>query len=173
MAEKVIYIGSTGPFLFDDAEDMPRQPGVSQIAVRTDSQMIVTEAPVEDDNILRLQDLRAAIWYIQVADIDNPTEIAAVEGAHVCSLLMAYEAGDPAKFTLYSWDPTVTSDNSPFVVVSGSGAWIAIAGENNYYDYFWTDGTTVGFKLRRDNIWAYFKLNSSYNGLTIDHLENA
>jgi len=150
------------------------QPGVPQLAFRTDSQMIVTETPSEDNNVLRLVDLYAALRVVEVSDIDNPTELTSIVGGHPGSMILIYESGDPSDFTIYAWDEDVTSDDSPLVVKSSDGAWIAIAGKNNYYStYFWQDGTTIGVKLKRDSIWVYFKPNSTYNGLSVDHIEAA
>lgn len=177
MADKVIYFATHGPYHFDDSEDMPSQPGVPRVAIRTDSQMIVTEAPSEDENILRLKDLEEVLKVVEVADIDSPLELTTMQGAQDGSMILAFESGDPNSYTIYAWDNSVTSSNSPYVLLyDANSGWVAIAGKYNNLsgdNYFWVDGTTVGFKLRRDNVWAFFKLNSTYNGLTIDHLESA
>lgn len=63
MAERKVYIGSVGPFLYDDAElvDDPDGDwaGETQEAFITDGQGKVGTTPSEDHHIVRLEDLGA------------------------------------------------------------------------------------------------------------------
>lgn len=57
MAKKKVYIGSVGPFLFDDTDDVNDVDsdfsGQKQRSLTTDSQILVEEAPSEDSHVLR------------------------------------------------------------------------------------------------------------------------
>jgi hypothetical protein len=175
MSQKVLYLGSTGPFLFDPDHDMPMQPGVPQLALRTDSQMIITQDPTDDENVVRLKDLDNAVRAVRVADIDNPVELTLYAGWNPGSLIVAYQDGDPNYFTLYAWDDTLSDGDSPYVifVVDFNGGWVAIAGKNNYYtQYFWSEGDRTGIKMRRGNYWVYFQANSTYNGISVYKVES-
>ena len=60
MAIKKVYIGSVGPFLYDDTEPINDPDGdfagQSQQAVATDGQLIVQTAASDDDEVRRLGD---------------------------------------------------------------------------------------------------------------------
>jgi hypothetical protein len=177
MSEKSVYFHTVGPFVFDDDDYMPRQPGVGIVALRTDSQLIVTQEPTDDNNVIRKTDLFQTIRTVRVADIDNPVELTLNSATNTGALLLAYQDGDPNEYTLYAWDLTLSSGDNPYViyVTDFGGGWVAIAGKNSYFlkeNYFWQEGNTIGFKLRRDNFWVYFKVNSSYNGLMIHKVES-
>ena len=62
MAKKAFWVGTTGPFYFDD--DEPQQDasgtllvGTNQAAIITEGQLRVLTAPVFDDEVLRLEDV--------------------------------------------------------------------------------------------------------------------
>ena len=66
---------------------------------------------------------------ITVADINNPTEIGAVIGSAANRFIIAVQtvAGNDIS-TIYEWDTTGAVVNSPYVVASTGGAWVAIGG---------------------------------------------
>lgn len=61
MAEKKAYVGSSGPFLFDDTELVDDPDGdfaaETQAAFLTDGQMRVGTAPSDSKDVVRLSDL--------------------------------------------------------------------------------------------------------------------
>ena len=62
MAKKAFWIGTTGPFYFDDAELQQDTgallpAGTNQAAIITDGQLQVLTAPVLDTEVLRLEDV--------------------------------------------------------------------------------------------------------------------
>jgi len=55
MARKRYYIGSTGPYLYDDSHTF--DDGRAMEALRTEGQLVVDEAPSENGNVWRLHDM--------------------------------------------------------------------------------------------------------------------
>lgn len=73
MATRKVWIGSVGPFLYDNTDEIEDDdlPGgsVPQGGMTTTGQMIVTEAPTEDGHILRFEDISSII--VPADSIDN------------------------------------------------------------------------------------------------------
>ena len=136
MAEKKIYIGSVGPALFEDDEAIDDEDGdfagELRHSVTSNRQMLITEAPAGDGEIVRLIDLSDCILApLSVVNIANPaTELGGKVGS-AGTLILAYQvkAGkDDA--TLYEWDAASTAGaNIPYVVAGSSGFWNAIGGK--------------------------------------------
>ncbi len=60
MAERRVWIGSVGPFLFDDADnlyDETESPIGKQRGVRTDSSIAAAQKPTNDDEVIRMEDV--------------------------------------------------------------------------------------------------------------------
>jgi len=175
MAEKKIYIGSVGPFLFDDDSLIDDEDGdfagVYQKALVSDKQMVITETPSADEHVLRLQDMAGRVLApVAVSDIDDPsTELGALSGA-AGVLVVVYQVGaDEDESTLYSWDSAVsTGVDVPFVVAGSSGFWIARAGKyNNDQDIQDTDVEIYGTSYTaRDGFDAALR-NGIGSGLTV------
>jgi len=73
---------------------------------------------------------------IEVADIDNPTELNTYAGTKPGSIIIVTEAdANSNEFTLYVWDnANAAGADSPFVLAGSSGFWIAIGGKYNNND---------------------------------------
>lgn len=136
MAIKKYYIGSTGPFYYDDSDLLPNDAVNLQLALRTDGQCLIEEAPSAGENALRLEDISVFIVQeITVADIDNPTELRSQQKGSKSSLAIVTEAGNPDKKCLYVYDSNCTaSEDLPYLVkiTAANEAWIAIAGNAIY-----------------------------------------
>lgn len=147
MARKKLYIGSLGPYLYDNAKAIDDPDGDfagrDNEALVTDGQLIVEEAPTEDYHVVRIDDLGAMILPpIAVADIANPVELNSIAGT-VGTLILVYKVNAAAtdESTLYAYDPSGPAVSVPYVVdASGAGAerWIAIAGR--YYNWLAAHG---------------------------------
>ena len=61
MAERKVYIGSVGPYLFDDTDPIDDADGEFsgelQHCLVSNRQAFITEAPAESDELVRLQEL--------------------------------------------------------------------------------------------------------------------
>lgn len=61
MAEQKVWVGSAGPFLYDDADliadDEGDLPGATYASVATTGQMRVLQAPTENGHVLRKEDV--------------------------------------------------------------------------------------------------------------------
>ena len=135
MAEKKIYLGSVGPYLFEDDELIEDEEGdfsgETRHAIVTNCQMIVTEAPSGDDELMRLGDSNERILApLSVANIDDPsTELGAVVGTVGVIILVYQIDGAMDERTLYEWETANTSGvDIPYVVAGSAGFWIATAG---------------------------------------------
>ncbi len=136
MATKKYYIGSLGPFLFDDTANIDDPDGdfagETLRSLTTNGQLRIEQAPVDSKEILRLEDITSKIFSpIAVVDIDNPTELGSLVG-EAGSLVIVYEVeANRNQVTLYSWDSANGAGaSSPYVVSDGAtGFWVAIAGK--------------------------------------------
>jgi len=64
MAQKRFWIGSLGPFFYDDTDALHDPDGVisdTQKTVYSEGQVHIDEAPTEDNHVLRKKDLEAAL----------------------------------------------------------------------------------------------------------------
>ena len=139
MAIRKIYIGSFGPFEYDDtlpANDPDGDfPGEDHKSILTDGQMRVEQVPVEDEEVLRLVDLAFRVLPpVSVVNVNNPTELNTLAG-DLGALVLAYEiigATGQNEYTLYAYDASGPAVNVPYVMdADGAGdeRWIAIGGK--------------------------------------------
>lgn len=73
MAVKQVWIGSFGPYPYDDAEFMPGSTTQLQTALRTGGQLEVAEAPSAVNHVVRKEDLDAFL--------PTPSDVVEVETA--------------------------------------------------------------------------------------------
>lgn len=70
MAEKKLYIGGHGPFLYDDDANVDDPDGdfagETQDGFQTDGQVYVGTAPTKDEHVARLADIGAGVIEVQV-----------------------------------------------------------------------------------------------------------
>jgi hypothetical protein len=145
MTLRSLFIGSSGPFYYEDTvgysdeefeiADPPETvlDGDPVEALRTDGQLRVAKPPGHPEHVTRLGDLLAVVMVLQVTDIDNPTELNSVSGDHQESIIIAYQPGTGAdSHTIYCWDTNyVGSPDGKYVVAGSSGGWwVAVAGRN-------------------------------------------
>lgn len=131
MAEKQIWIGSVGPFLYDDTDVYPDDPLLNLKGVRVDGPIKVDTPPAADEEVMRKVDTDARMFVpISVSDIDNPTELGSYGGDAGASMI-CYEVEAAAnQITLYEWDNANSAGaDSPYVVAGSSGYWVAVAGK--------------------------------------------
>lgn len=140
MAEKEFWMGTFGPFIFDD--DTPLDPdnetgsafaGSTPKSINSDSPARVG-APVDSEDAMRQGDVAGVYQVVEVADITDPTELNSISGVAPGSTILAIQkvAGDYNYSTFYSYDADGPSVSSPQIVdASGSGSerWVAIGGK--------------------------------------------
>lgn len=143
MAERKVYIGSVGPFLFEDNElindlDEYGNPtgdfdGQLRHALVSDRQTFITEAPSLDEHMMRLGDANKRLLDpLVVTDINDPsTELGGKSGIAGTLILVYQVKATKDEATLYEWE-TANSDgvDIPYVVAGSSGFWVAVAGTN-------------------------------------------
>lgn len=124
MAERKVYLGSQGPYLFDDGEAVDDPDGdwsgADNVGIRSDSQIVATEF------------LGIPISSISVTDIDDPsTELNALSASTVGGLIAVYQAAGGAddEFTMYLWDTNAAAENVPYTVDGNGGVWISVSGK--------------------------------------------
>ena len=136
MAEKKIYIGSVGPALFEDDEAIDDEDGdfagELRHSITSNRQMLITEAPTGNEEIIRLTDIDGRLLTpLSVANIDDPSAELGGKAGVAGTLILVYQvkAGrDDA--TLYEWDAASTAGvDIPYVIVGSSGFWNAIGGK--------------------------------------------
>lgn len=70
MAEKKLYIGGHGPFLYDDDANVDDPDGdfagETQDGFQTDGQVYVGTAPTKNEHVARLADIGAGVIEVQV-----------------------------------------------------------------------------------------------------------
>ena len=137
MAEKKLYIGSVGPLLFDDTDPINDADGDFPDELYhgfvTNGQILITEAPDNDYEVMRLGDTNKRILNpLAVTDIDDPsTELGAKVGI-AGTLILVYQVKTTRnEATLYEWDDADSGGaDIPYVVAGSSGFWIAVGGKN-------------------------------------------
>jgi len=114
MAQKKLYIGSLGPYFYDDAVALDDPDGdfagEDHQAIVSDGQILLETAPVLNEEVVRLVDLVGLVNArilapLVVADIDTPdAELNAVDST-AGAIVLAYEVEANAdQYTLYAWD---------------------------------------------------------------------
>jgi hypothetical protein len=142
MAEKKVYLGSMGPYLFDDG-DLVDDPdgdwnGEDVVGVRSDSPFIAPEfrgIPISS---------------VSVTDIDDPsTELNALSATLVGGLIAVYQvsAGADDEFTLYLFDTDAAAENVPYSVDGTGGTWIAVGGKYRNGDVYVEGSVNIGGSL--------------------------
>ena len=142
MAERKIYIGSEGPYLFDDAE-LIEDPdgdfsGEYQLAARADS-------PVKAPEFIGVP-----VMGVSVANIDDPSsELNPLSASGIGGLLAAYKISASAddEFTLYLWDTDAAAENVPYSVDGNGGTWIAVGGKYRNGDVYVEGSINAGGSL--------------------------
>ena len=92
-----------------------------------------TATPVASNDLVRLVDM-GQLYPVEVADIDNPTELASVAGSNGL-IVLAYKVVGSAglnEYTIYVYDSSGPALNSPYIVDAAGTAderWIAIGGK--------------------------------------------
>ena len=92
-----------------------------------------TATPVTSNDLVRLVDM-GQLYPVEVADIDNPTELASVAGSNGV-IVLAYKVVGSAElneYTIYVYDSSGPALNSPYIVDAAGTAderWIAIGGK--------------------------------------------
>lgn len=170
MAIKHIWIGSYGPFIYDDTVPVVDNLGVlpagtTQQGAVGNGQIRLTQAPVGGDEIVRLDDLDGRVFAaVEVADIDNPDAELNLIASVVGGMVWAYQVNAGINYwTAYTFDASVsTGADSPWVVAGSSGYWIAVGGRYSversslylYKDWmFEVDGATLRLKYWDGATW--------------------
>jgi hypothetical protein len=142
MAEKKIYMGSVGPSLFEDDELIDDEDGEFsgelRHAIVTNRQMLITEAPSSNDELMRLGDSNERILApLAVANIADPSiELGAVAGTAGVIILVYQVDAATDEATLYEWEAANSGGaDIPYVVVGSSGFWVAVAGKYGSGDH--------------------------------------
>jgi len=139
MAKQRLWIGSHGPYFYDDAEPVNDPQNVvskDQSGMVTEGNIKVLGTPSDGSDVVSKSYLEGNLKFLSVSDIDDPSaELNAIAGSSVGSLVLAYESlATNNDCTLYSWDDaTSEAENVPYTVAGSSGIWIGIAGKNNNF----------------------------------------
>ena len=102
-----------------------------------------------------------SVQQVNVSDISAPdTELASKSGEDDGNVLIAvYTGSGNNAFTIYLWDSSSATTDSPFVVAGSGGHWVAVGGRytneplyiNPTQPIIWGTGTTEGdWKIIRD-----------------------
>jgi len=127
MAIKRVWLGSVGPFLYDDAGTY--EDGVLNRALRTEGQLQIDSEPIVDKNALRLMDIDYVVGIVEVDDIDDPSpELATKRALRDGALIVVYEAGTPNDYALYAYDFTAGGEDIPTICAGTVGYWVCIVG---------------------------------------------
>lgn len=131
MAERKVYLGSEGPFLFDDTEAISDPDGdfsgEDQVGFRSDSPARAPEF------------IGVPVMGVSVVDIDDPSsELNPLSASGIGGLLAAYQVTGSAddEFTLYLWDADAAAENVPYSVDGNGGTWIAVGGKYRNGDVY-------------------------------------
>jgi len=167
VTERKFYIGSMGPYLFDDADPIDDQDGdfsgENYKGIRTDSS-------------LKAQELEGiVISSLAVADIDDPSsELSTLSASLVGGMIFVYEAiaGAADPFTMYLWDTNITSTDIPYVVAGSGGYWVAVGGRYLHSDLSVRGDVLVSGTLSLLNLTARSEPDEPDEGKAVVWLSN-
>ena len=134
MSEKQYYVGSQGPYLYDDSDKHDDGSNVCAFKTNGRIQSTSTDDPGDNDLITKAQVgdvIAGALRAIQVANISNPVaELASLSMENSGALLLVYQTANNAidQATLYFWDVSASAVTPPYVVQGNGGRWIALCG---------------------------------------------
>ena len=126
MTVKRFWIGSLGPYFYDDTEDVIDPDAVvveKQAGIVSEGVIKALTAPADPEDVLRLSDLVGVIYAVSVTNIDDPSpELNTEAGSAAGTILVAYEAAAGVdEFTCYYYDPSsTTAENVPYTVDGSS-----------------------------------------------------
>ncbi len=124
MAEKKVYLGSVGPYLYDDTDLLDDEDG--DLAGEYYSGLAST------GRIVATEFQGIPISSVAVTDIDDPsTELNPLSASLVGGLIAVYQIAGSAddEFTMYLWDTDAAAENVPYTVDGNGGTWIAVSGK--------------------------------------------
>lgn len=125
MTDRTFWLGSLGPFHYDDARSF-RGPPILPFRFASN------RPPVANDDVVRLQDLSANIQIVASVNIDNPAAaLAGMSSTVDGGLLIVYQVvgGANDEYTIYAWDSNPGAVDVPYAVTGNGGMWIAVAGK--------------------------------------------
>lgn len=157
MADRTLWVGSIGPFHFDD---------VQLFADGSRHRLATSRAPTDDNDVVRFEDIDGTIGtptqMVETGTPLDPTELNALTGSSVgaFALVADPDATGIDVMTLYGWDPDpVVGENPPYLVDGvGGGMWVAIAGRYintpiTFHDYLIMDGdVTINGETTFDDV---------------------
>ena len=140
MPERVYWIGTQGPYYYDDADEQvtvdeaneDNDPDPTLVtAFRTEGQLRVGTAPTEPTHVLRKDEFDSFALQVAVGtSIENP-DLSSYGPPTTFLIVSGEKAGQPA-VTLYVYSTVPASPIPPFICTSSStGFWIAVAGMYN------------------------------------------
>jgi len=148
MAQKMYYVGSHGPFYYDDSDVYnDAHPLINHQGIYTEGKMRADGAPTNDEDVVRLEDVNSRlISPIPVVDIDDPSAELVLYGGDAGSVIVCYEVeADANQITVYEWDSACAAGiNIPYVVAGSSGFWIAVAGKYTNSEVKLGNDLTIG-----------------------------
>lgn len=155
MAEKYFWVGTNGPYPYDDTDTYP-DDGDDVVAVivgetvrpfftdgvpRTE-QIFLNSAASDAENAIRYGDLsdildERILEPIEVANITQCVELNDLAGPNPGSVIFVCEPNETGhdEFAIYAWDedPDVVLEDPPYYVDgSGGGRWVAVGGKWAY-----------------------------------------
>ena len=93
MAKKKYYIGSTGPFLYDDAKAIDDPDGdfagENNRALVTDGQLIVGQAPTDSDEVVRLGDMPYGSVDVTASDVTGSRSLGTTYQNSTSNMIVA------------------------------------------------------------------------------------
>jgi hypothetical protein len=142
MAERKVYVGSMGPYLIEDTDDLDDADGdfsgQKMVGIVSDTKIVATEF------------LGIPISSISVTDIDDPSaELNPLSASEVGGLIATYQAVGSAddEFTMYLWDTDAAAENVPYTVDGDGGTWIAVGGKYRNGDVYVSGDINYGGDL--------------------------
>lgn len=167
MTLKEVYVGSIGPFIFDDG-DTYDDNAESLVGIRSDAQMTVDTAPSESNHVVRLSDVASLVGSmpsVQVSTADNPTELNSQDNSGG-SYYLTYEQQSSAadKATIYRWESESLTEDAPFVMDGDGGSWVALCGYATAENFLVADTLYTGGNsaISMDGTKLYYNSNEVF-----------
>lgn len=127
MALREYYLGTVGPFYYDDTDTYDDDPLINHCALRTPQQLYIGTAPVGDKQVVRLEDLNTELGNYIAADgsIDLTGNLNVDPGITIDGVDISVHAANPwAHHSVGDVLSTILCNNNEVVCNNNEVVWL-------------------------------------------------
>jgi len=132
LTRRKFYIGSSGPFLYNDDDLIDDQdgyfPNELRHAIVAEDQILIYGIPTSDEHAMRRVDVDKLIAIFTVSDLDDPSAELSTKTGNEGGLVIIFENNvGTNRYAIYSWDDDSITEDIPYIVSGIGGVWVLVA----------------------------------------------